>query len=336
MLPLESIKRVLNTALRNGGDLAEVYLENTETLRLGLDDQRLEQATRGNDIGGGVRVFYGDTAAYAYTDDLAEESLVEAAKAAAAAARGSAEHRVAVDLTKREHAVYAAIERPYDEMSTVEKANHSIAGALASALSAQSMQRSRSFLQGKTGQTVASDMVTLLDNGRLPGGLGTRPFDDEGVPTGATRLIDEGVLQAVLHDTYTAAREGTDSSTGNASRPSHAGLPSVAPSNFYFQPGLQTPKEVIAGVEKGLYVESVMNTHSINPISGDYSVSAKGYWIENGQIVHPVNEVTIAIPLQDWLHNVSGVANDLLFMPMGGVLGAPTIRVDHVMIGGSG
>lgn len=79
-----------------------------------------------------------------------------------------------------------------------------------------------------------------------------------------------------------------------------------------------------------------MNTHSINPISGDYSVSAKGFWIENGQLTYPVNEVTIAIPLQDWLKNVSAVGNDLIFMPMMGAIGSPTIRVDNVMIGGSG
>ncbi|MBX2997034.1 MAG: hypothetical protein KF893_00885 [Caldilineaceae bacterium] len=79
-----------------------------------------------------------------------------------------------------------------------------------------------------------------------------------------------------------------------------------------------------------------MNTHSINPISGDYSVSAKGFWIENGKLTYPVNEVTIAIPLHEWLKNVSAVANDLLFISTMGALGSPTIRVDNVMIGGSG
>lgn len=212
----------------------------------------------------------------------------------------------------------------------------SIAGALSRALGADAIQRNRSFLQGKQGQTVASDMVTLLDNGRLPGGVATRPFDDEGVPTSATRLIDEGVFQAVLHDHYTATRDGTASSTGNASRSSHAGLPGLAASNFYFQPGPQSAEEVIAGVASGLYVETVMNTASINPISGDYSVSAKGYWIEGGKLSHPVNEVTIAISLQDLLRNVSAVGNDLTFVPMFGALGSPTIRVDGVMIGGSG
>ena len=212
----------------------------------------------------------------------------------------------------------------------------SVLGALSRALGADAMQRNRSFLEGKIGQTVAADMVSVLDNGRLPGGIATRPFDDEGVPTAATRLIDEGVLQTALHDHYTATRDGTASSTGNASRRSHASMPTLDASNFYFQPGHETPEEVIGGVEQGLYVESVMNTASINPISGDYSISAKGYWIENGELSHPVNEVTIALSMQELLQNIKAIGNDLTFVPMMGALGSPTIRVDGVMIGGSG
>ncbi len=212
----------------------------------------------------------------------------------------------------------------------------SVLGALSRALGADAMQRNRSFLEGKIGQTVAADMVSVLDNGRLPGGIATRPFDDEGVPTAATRLIDEGVLQTALYDHYTATRDGTASSTGNAGRSSHASMPTLDASNFYFQPGHETPEEVIGGVEQGLYVESVMNTASINPISGDYSISAKGYWIENGEMSHPVNEVTIALPMQELLHNIKAIGNDLTFVPMMGAMGSPTIRVDGVMIGGSG
>ena len=212
----------------------------------------------------------------------------------------------------------------------------SVLGALSRALGADAMQRNRSFLEGKIGQTVAADMVSVLDNGRLPGGIATRPFDDEGVPTAATRLIDEGVLQTALHDHYTATRDGTASSTGNASRRSHASMPTLDASNFYFQPGHETPEEVIGGVEQGLYVESVMNTASINPISGDYSISAKGYWIENGELSHPVNEVTIALSMQELLQNIKAIGSDLTFVPMMGALGSPTIRVDGVMIGGSG
>ncbi len=121
MLPTESIQKIISAALKNGGDLAEVYLEDKETLNLELDDGRLERATQGNDIGGGVRVFYGNTAAYAYTDDLSEASLLEAATAAAAAARGTNEARVAVDLTKRVSPLIFPVERPFSQMSTADK-----------------------------------------------------------------------------------------------------------------------------------------------------------------------------------------------------------------------
>lgn len=209
----------------------------------------------------------------------------------------------------------------------------SILGALSQALTAESMQKNRSFLHGKMGQDVAADVLTILDNGRLPGGLGTRPFDDEGVPTRATRLINEGVLQAVLQDHYTAQKDG-GSSTGNASRSSHRQSPSLAASNFYIQPGPDSPETVIGQVEQGLYVVNVMNTASVNPISGDYSVSAQGFWIENGELTYPVNGVTIALPLDQLLKNVQAVANDLLFTPLMGAIGSPTIRIDGVMVGG--
>lgn len=110
---------------------------------------------------------------------------------------------------------------------------------LARALTAEAMQRRRSFLQGKLGQIVASDMVTLLDNGRLRRGIASRPFDDEGVPTSALHLINEGVLQAVLYDTYTARKDGA-ASTGNASRNFHYTPPRLAYSNFYLQPGAES------------------------------------------------------------------------------------------------
>ena len=122
MLPTESMRRVLDAALANGGDLAEIYLENKESLSLTLDEGRLENATQGNDIGGGVRVFYGNNAAYAYTDDLTQESLMEAAAVAAAAARNANNAQVCADLTKRESQVMSRIERPFEQMSIQDKA----------------------------------------------------------------------------------------------------------------------------------------------------------------------------------------------------------------------
>ena len=178
---------------------------------------------------------------------------------------------------------------------------------------------------------VASDMVTLLDNGRLRRRMASRPFDAEGTPTGATCLIDEGVLQAVLYDTYTAHKDGTHS-TGNAHRFFHYRPPTLSPSNFYLQPGTQTPADIIADIEQGLYVVDAVSSGSTNPVSGDYSVAARGFWIEDGQVSFPVNEVTLALPLAQLLRNIKAVGNDLEFR--GRSIGSPTVRVDGVMIGG--
>lgn len=209
--------------------------------------------------------------------------------------------------------------------------------ALSRALNGEALQRNRSFLVGKMNSQVATDMVSLIDNGRLPRGIATAPFDGEGQPTKATKLIDEGIFQAVIHDHYSASIDDDDgtNSTGNASRSSHSALPTLSTTNFYLQPGPQSAEDLIAGVDKGLYVLNTMNTHSINPINGDYSVSAEGILIENGKLTRPVNGVTIAIPLPELLNNITAVANDLAFLPIMGSFGAPTFRVDNVMIGGT-
>ena len=204
-------------------------------------------------------------------------------------------------------------------------------GVLARALTAGAMQRNRSFLKGKMGQTVASNVVTLLDSGRLPRGMASRPFDAEGTPTGTTCLIDAGVLRAVLHDSYTAHKDGTRS-TGNASRSFHYSPPRLSHSNLYLSPGTQTPEEIIGEVRQGLYVVDAVTSGSTNPITGDYSVAARGFWIEDGQLSYPVNGVTIALPLGQLLQNVRAVGNDLEFQVS--PVGSPTIRLDGVMIGG--
>jgi PmbA protein len=208
-----------------------------------------------------------------------------------------------------------------------------LVGWLAQALTAEAMQRERSFLLGKMGQAVASDRVGLLDNGRLARGFASAPFDGEGVPTSATKLIDEGLLLAVLQDSYTARKEGVGS-TGNAGRGSHRSLPRLSPSNFYLQPGPDSPESIIAGVERGLYVISTMNVGGINPVNGDFSVGASGLWIERGQLGIPVTGVTVSSTLPEMLENITAVGNDLRFSPMMGAIGAPTIRVEAMMVAG--
>ncbi|MBL8117321.1 MAG: TldD/PmbA family protein [Anaerolineae bacterium] len=209
-----------------------------------------------------------------------------------------------------------------------------ILAALAQALSAESWQKKRSFLLDRMGQQVGSDLVTLMDNGRLKRGLASAPFDGEGVPTAATRLVDEGVLQNLTYDSYAAAKAGVQS-TGNAARAGHRSLPGLGPSNFYMQPGNVSREEIIAGVEKGLYVISVMQTGGIDPVTGDCSMGANGLWIENGKIVGPVGGVTVATTLDGFLNNITQVGNDLRMVPFFGSIGVPTLRVDNVTIGGS-
>jgi PmbA protein len=209
-----------------------------------------------------------------------------------------------------------------------------ILGYLSMALTAEAMQRGRSFLIGKMGQEVGSDKVSLLDNGRLKRGLASAPFDGEGVLTSATRLIDEGVLQNVIYDTYTARKDGV-ASTGNAQRGSHRSLPSLGPSNFYLQPGNLSPEEIIGDVDQGLYVTRIMQTGGTDPITGDCSMGASGLWIENGELTKPVSGVTVATTLSDLLQNIVAVGSDLRVVPFMGAIGAPTIRVEGVTIGGT-
>lgn len=206
--------------------------------------------------------------------------------------------------------------------------------ALSQALSAEAWQKKRSFLMDRMGQQVGNDMVTLMDNGRMPRGVSSAPFDGEGVPTRATRLIDEGVLQNLIYDSYSARKEGKQS-TGNAQRNGHRSTPALGPSNFYMQPGHLTRDEIIKGVDKGLYVISVMQTGGIDPVSGDCSMGANGLWIENGEIAGPVGGVTIATTLDGFLNNITQVGNDLRIVPFFGAIGVPTLRLDNVTIGGS-
>ncbi len=187
---------------------------------------------------------------------------------------------------------------------------------MAQALTAEAVQKGRSLFADKLDKEVASKEVNIIDDGSLEAGLATAPFDGEGVPSKATDLIKEGLLTNYLYDIYTASKDGVES-TGNASRGSYRGIPSVSPSNFYLAPGDKDPKDIIKGVENGFYLHKVSGlvTGGANPISGDFSVGATGQWIEGGEIKGAVNEVTIAGNLIDFLKNIEEIGNDLKFNP---------------------
>lgn len=207
----------------------------------------------------------------------------------------------------------------------------SFLGLLSPALSGEAVQKGRSLFAGKVGQKVASDLVTVIDDGCLPGGIASAPFDGEGVPTSETILIEGGQLQGFLHNTYTAAKEGIIS-TGNGVRGSFKSTPEVGTTNFFIRPGQTSAEQIIKEVKNGLYVTEVMGMHTANPISGDFSLGAAGIWIENGQLTKPVRGVAIAGNIMELLGAVDAVGSDLEFF---GGKGAPTIRVASMSLSGS-
>lgn len=207
----------------------------------------------------------------------------------------------------------------------------SFLGVLQNVFSGEAVLKGKSFLKGKEGQQVANHLVTIIDDGTMPGKLGSSPFDGEGVPTSATTLVEEGKLKGFLHNSYTAKKLGLKS-TGNAVRGSYKGTPEVGITNFYLKPGLVTPDEIIKDIRRGLYITDVMGMHTANPISGDFSLGASGLLIEDGEMTRPVRGVAIAGNLKDFLMDIDMVGNDLTFYV---AKGAPTIRIRSMSISGT-
>lgn len=196
-------------------------------------------------------------------------------------------------------------------------------GFLFSCVSGISIYQKSSFLINKLGKRIGNEKVTVFDDGLLPGKLGSKPFDSEGVPCQKTSVIERGILKNYLCNIY-AARKLKLKSTGNA-----AGT-SVSPHNFYLQPGNQTPEEIISSLDKGLILIRTLG-HGLNPVTGDISRGAFGLWIEKGEIAYPVSEITISGNLGDILNQIDVVGNDLdFYTPLAG----PTIKIQDLTVAG--
>ncbi len=212
--------------------------------------------------------------------------------------------------------------------------SRSLLGHLFEAASGDSIWRSASFLAGQLGQPIASPNLTIVDDHTmiLPegvGGFGTAPFDGEGLPARRTVVVEEGVLKTYLLNTYSARKLGMRS-TGNATR-GLAGTPGIGAGNLYLKPGNVSPEAMIADVTAGLYVTSLMG-FGANLVTGDYSRGASGLWIENGELTHAVEEVTIAGNLREMYRNITAIGNDLVFR---GSVAAPTLHVDGMTVAGA-
>lgn len=209
-------------------------------------------------------------------------------------------------------------------------------GLLSSALSAEAVLKGRSFLAGREGERIASADVEVVDDGLLPGGPATAPFDDEGVPMGRKVLVEKGVLKGYLHNTYTASRAGVKS-TGNARRGSFRERPRVGASNLFLVPGKGGRDDVVREVGEGVYVMQVVGIHAgANPVSGEISLGALGLRVKGGELAGPLREITLAGKAVEFLQGVVVVGGDLRFLPFEGGLGAPTVAVEGVMVSGRG
>ncbi|MGL5330018.1 MAG: TldD/PmbA family protein [Peptostreptococcaceae bacterium] len=198
--------------------------------------------------------------------------------------------------------------------------------------SADSAQKGLSLLKGKEGKIIASDIVTIVDDPLLDNGLASTPFDDEGVKTYKKELVCSGKLNTLLHNLKTAHKANTKT-TGNGFKSSYSSQVGVSPSNLYIQKGDKSFNELLKTVENGIMITDLAGLHSgANPITGDFSLAAKGFFIENGVKTFPVEQITVAGNYFDLLKNIEAIGDDLSF-PMSSV-GSPSLIVKQLSVAG--
>ncbi len=208
-------------------------------------------------------------------------------------------------------------------------AARSILGMMASSIMGSSIWRKQSYLVDRLETQVASDIVHIVDDPFVERGPGSRPFDGEGLLSRKNVVVENGILKTYLCDAY-SARKLKLPCTASASRGGGGGV-GPATSNFILRPGDGDPGDLIKDTQKGLYVTEMMG-FGFNPVTGDFSRGASGFWIENGELTHPVSEVTISSNVDDMFKGINAIANDLDHRT---ATAAPTFRVANMIIGGS-
>jgi TldD protein len=455
------LERVLSTAMRSGGDFAEVYAEDKRSTSASLDDGRVEQVTSGRDRGAGIRVVAGETTGFAHTSDLSERGLSAAAEAASAAARQGGGGTRTVALTRTSTTPINAIDRYPDEVTKADKVDllrriddaarssgsaivqvsagygdsrkrvliansdglltddevvrcllrvsavadgdtgmqtgfqsmghtigfevfdvvdveelardaarqaitkldarpapsgsvpvviqHGTGGILfheacGHGLEADHVAKGSSVYKGKTGQLVASPLVTVVDDGTMAGEWGTLTIDDEGHRTQRNVLIEDGVLTDYMYDFIRSRKEGRAPS-GNGRRQSYMHLPMVRMTNTFVTDGDSDPADIISSTESGVYIAK-LGGGQVNTASGDFVFGmSEAYLIEDGQITEPLREANLIGNGPQALRDIDMVGNDFAMggpgtcgkdgqgVPVG--TGQPTLRVAAMTIGGT-
>jgi len=253
--------------------------------------------------------YYGNSAVF--LDDLPEEVGMVAA-------------RRAVEMLDAKSVRSGTISVVFDPVSAVD-----LLSVLAPLFSAEEGQKGRSVLWDKKGEALFSSKITIIDDGTLPRRLGSSPTDAEGVKTSRKVLVKDGVLNGYLYNIYTANKDGVRS-TGNGVR-SYATLPGVGISNLFVEGKDGGLHDAIAGVKRGILVYEILGMHTVNPVSGEFSVGVSGLWIEDGEISYPVRGVTISDNILDMMRKVDFVGKDTTFF---GNIGGATLRVRDIVLGG--
>jgi PmbA protein len=184
-----------------------------------------------------------------------------------------------------------------------------LGGGFGGAVNAEEVQYGRSYISDAFGEEIASQELQITDDGLLAGGIGSRPFDAEGVPSQKTVILEKGVLKSLLHNSYTANKVEVDN-TGNASRPSYSGIPNIATSNLVISKGTGTVEDLISEIEKGVYMRTTWDRP--NMTTGDLSAMvSEGFYIEGGELKHSLKNTLVGINMKDLIQRVHRVAADV-------------------------
>jgi PmbA protein len=237
---------------------------------------------------------------------------------------------VGLEAARRTIAKLGARKVPTCEVAVIfePEVSRSLLSTFASCIAGGAIWRKSSYLLDREGTAVANPQVSIIDDPLLARAPGSRPYDGEGLGSRRNLVVDAGVLRTFLLDTY-AARKLGKRSTASASR--SGGSIGASTSNFFLQPGTQSPQQIIASTERGLYVTEMMG-FGFNPITGDYSRGAAGFWIEDGKLGFPVSEVTVSSNLDRMLKEIDAVGNDLVHKT---ATAAPTIRIASMTLAGT-
>jgi len=196
--------------------------------------------------------------------------------------------------------------------------------------SAENTQAGISFLKDKLGKQIAGQKITIVDDPFLEDGLASRTFDSEGVATKKLTLVESGVLQSLLHNQKTAKKDQTET-TGHAHKDSYKSVVKVGPSNLYLEPSTTPFEAVLASMDEGILITKLQGLHSgANTVSGDFSLAANGFYVKDGKVQYPVNQMTIAGNFYQLLQNVEEIGADLTF-PLSPV-GSPSVLVKSLAV----